>query len=42
MQNQFIPTQDFQKLLSLITDLMSHELGLEMAIVLGQAGREEN
>ncbi len=39
MRDQFILTQNFQKFQALIDELLSHQLGLEMAVVLGQAGR---
>lgn len=39
MKEVFIPTQNFQKLQALCSDLLTTQLGLEMAKVIGPAGR---
>ena len=39
MRDQFIPTLNFERLLSLVKDLLSRTLGLEMAAVVARAGR---
>ncbi|MCE5242469.1 MAG: ATP-binding protein [Syntrophobacteraceae bacterium] len=39
MKEVFIPTQNFQKLQALCSDLLKTQLGLEMAKVIGPAGR---
>lgn len=39
MQNVFIPTQNFQKFDRLCEELLSSSVGIEMAAVIGRAGR---